>query len=59
MQILLLIAGLILLLAGGSWFTGAAAVGIICLVLFAIITAVQIAAVAAVAKAQKSVFDRF
>jgi hypothetical protein len=42
MQFLLLIAGLVLLLAGGSWFAGAATVGIICLVLFGIITLLQV-----------------
>lgn len=42
MQLLLLLAGLVLLLAGSSWFAGAATVGVICLVVFAIITLIQI-----------------
>lgn len=59
MQILLLIAGLILLLAGGSWFAGATTVGIICLVLFGVITAAQVAVIAGVVKAQDSIRRRF
>lgn len=46
----LLIAGLILVLAGGSWFTGAVTVGTICLVIAAVLFVIQIAAFAAVAK---------
>jgi uncharacterized membrane-anchored protein len=54
MQLLLLIAGLVLLLAGGSWFAGAATVGIICLVLFAVITLLQVFVFAKTAKAIRS-----
>lgn len=59
MQILLLLAGLILVIAGGGWFSAATTVGIICLVLFGIITAIQIAVVVAAAKAQKSLTRDF
>ena len=59
MQILLLIAGLILLLAGGSWFAGASTVGIICLGLFGVITAAQVAVVAGVWMADSSIRRRF
>lgn len=53
MQLLLLIAGLVLLLAGGSWFAGAATVGIICLVLFGVITLLQVFVFAKAAKTVK------
>lgn len=42
MPVLLLIAGLVLLIAGGSWFTGAATVGIICLVLAVLFVAIPL-----------------
>lgn len=59
MQVLLLIAGLILVLAGGSWFAGATTVGVICLVLFGIATLVQILAVLAASKVVRSPRRRF
>jgi len=59
MQLLLLIAGLVLLIAGSSWFTGAATVGVICLVLFGIATVAQLAVIAGVVKAQKSLSRGF
>lgn len=42
MQFLLLIAGLVLELAGKDWFSGAGTVGWICLGVFALITLIQI-----------------
>lgn len=59
MQLLLLIAGLVLLLVGGSWFTGAAAVGAICLIVFGIITVLQIVTFAVGAKAASEAHKRF
>lgn len=59
MQILLLLAGLILLIVGGSWFAGAATVGVVCLVVFAIITLFQIIAIAGFRKARKSMVRDF
>lgn len=50
MQIILLIAGLILLLAGGSWFAGATTVGIVLLAVFAVVTIIQLLMFGAVAR---------
>lgn len=47
MQLIMLLAGLVLVIAGSSWFTGATTVGIICLVVFAFITVIQVAALSA------------
>lgn len=55
MQIILLLAGLILLLVGSAWFTGAATVGWICIAIFTLITAIQVAWFLYV----KRPFDRF
>ena len=45
MQLILLVVGLILVIALPTLFTGAATVGWICLAVFAIITAIQLAAI--------------
>lgn len=44
MQIVLLVIGLVLVIALPTLFTGAAAVGWICLAVFALITVIQLAA---------------
>jgi hypothetical protein len=57
MQLILLVAGLILLLAvTAPW---AATVGWICLGVFALLTVLQIAALVAVRRTQKSMLSRF
>lgn len=50
-----LVAGLILVLAGGSWFTGAVTVGTILLVICAVILVIQVAAGVLAVKAVKTV----
>ncbi len=42
MLLLLVLAGLILMLAGGTWFTGAATVGLICLIVGGVCFLLQI-----------------
>lgn len=59
MQVLLLIAGLILLLAVPHLFAGAVTVGIICLVVFGVITLVQLALLAFGVKAAKRAHGEF
>lgn len=57
MQLILLVAGLIFLLAvSAPW---AATVGWICLAVFALITVAQVAALVVAAKAQKAIVSRF
>lgn len=59
MTILFLIAGLILLLAGGSWFTGAATVGVILTVIGALGIILPLIVAAFVVKQTNKQFRRF
>lgn len=57
-----LVAGLILVLAGGSWFTGAVTVGTILLVICAVLLVVQVAGLLLAGRAIRNIdrrFDRF
>ena len=42
MFLLLILAGLILMFAGGSWFAGATTVGLICLIMGGVWLAIQL-----------------
>jgi hypothetical protein len=59
MPFLLLIAGLILLLAGSGWFVGAATVGVILIVVSVVVFILQALAVKAVRNAQKKMLADF
>lgn len=59
MSLVLLLAGLILLLAGGSWFAGATTVGVICLVVGAVLFVVQLAWTAIVGNRIRKEFNKF
>lgn len=49
MFLLLILAGLILMFAGGSWFAGATTVGLICLIMGGVWLAIQLIITASIA----------